>query len=409
MTIAIRFLLISCLLCTGILLSAQVQQPNVNLKFGKGLQITAADSSMHLKMQFRMQSLYTSDRDLESGSDWNSSYKIRRARLKFDGWALSPKLGYKVEMALSNDDLKSKDDWDQSSKAPKIMLDAVVKWKVHKYLEIWAGQTKLPGNRERVVSSQKLQFVDRSLVNGIFNIDRDMGVQFRSNLKYGQIVVKPMFALAMGEGRNITTGNIGGHSYTGRIELLPFGEFTSKGDYFGSDLKREATPKLALGATINLNQGASRQKQSGRFLMDESGNYLTNDLETIFIDGIFKYQGFSFAGEYARKSYVNVDVGDDGFPPTTAIDADGKSYYTGSGITFQAGYLTKKNWELSTRYTSVSPDNEKSFTGLNEYTLGLSKYIVGHSLKVQGDISLTDKEGTDTNNLRYRLQFEFGF
>lgn len=289
------------------------------------------------------------------------------------------------------------------------MLDAVVKWKVHKYLEIWAGQTKLPGNRERVVSSQKLQFVDRSLVNGIFNIDRDMGVQFRSNLKYGQIVVKPMFALAMGEGRNITTGNIGGHSYTGRIELLPFGEFTSKGDYFGSDLKREATPKLALGATINLNQGASRQKQSGRFLMDESGNYLTNDLETIFIDGIFKYQGFSFAGEYARKSYVNVDVGDDGFPPTTAIDADGKSYYTGSGITFQAGYLTKKNWELSTRYTSVSPDNEKSFTGLNEYTLGLSKYIVGHSLKVQGDISLTDKEGTDTNNLRYRLQFEFGF
>lgn len=67
-----------------------------------------------------MQSLYTSDRDLESGSDWNSSYKIRRARLKFDGWALSPKLGYKVEMALSNDDLKSKDDWDQSSKAQKL-------------------------------------------------------------------------------------------------------------------------------------------------------------------------------------------------------------------------------------------------------------------------------------------------
>ena len=405
----LRLLLITVFLLPSIILSAQSQLPNIDLKFGKGLRITATDSSMHLKMQFRMQSLFTSSRDLEEGSIWNTSYKIRRARLKFEGWALSPKLSYKVEIALSNDDLKSKDDWEQSNEAPKIMLDAVVKYKLHPNLEIWAGQTKLPGNRERVVSSQKLQFVDRSLVNDIFNIDRDLGIQLHGKLKSGNLVIKPIVAWAMGEGRNITIGNIGGYSYTGRLEVLPFGEFASNGDYFDADLKREETPKLAFGATYNLNQGTSRQKQSGRFLMDEDGNYLTNDIHTVFVDAVFKYQGFSLTSEYAQKSFVNITLHKNEIPPSTVIDADGKSYYTGEGFNVQMGYLMKNNWEVATRFTSILPDHEKSFKGLNEYTFGLSKYIVGHNLKLQGDVSLADYDEASTNNLRYRLQFEFGF
>jgi hypothetical protein len=41
-------------------------------------------------------------------------------------------------------------------KLQKIVLDAVLKWKVHQNWIIWAGQTELPGNRERVVSSHYL-------------------------------------------------------------------------------------------------------------------------------------------------------------------------------------------------------------------------------------------------------------
>ncbi len=404
-----QLLLISAFLLMGIFLSAQELQPDINLEFGKGLNILAADSSMFMKMQFRMQSLYTSSRDLEAGEAWNTSYKIRRARLKFSGWALSPKLGYKVELALSNDDLKSKNDWDQSSQAPKIVLDAFVKWKVHKNLEIWAGQAKLPGNRERVVSSQKLQLVDRSLVNSIFNLDRDLGIQFRGKLKSGDMILQPIFAWSMGEGRNITVGNIGGYNYTARLEFLPFGAFKSKGDYFDADLKREPSPKLAISATYNLNDGASRQKQSGRFLLDGDGNFLINDIRTVFVDGVFKFRGLSITGEYAHKSFVNVAFDNDGFPPSSAIDADGRSYYTGHGINLQIGYLTKKNWEVATRFTSVTPDHALDFAPLKEYTVGLSKYIVGHSLKIQSDVSLTDNAATNTNSLRYRIQFEFGF
>jgi len=92
--------------------SAKKQFPDVELKFGKGLQVLAADSSMALKIGFRFQSLFNSERSLEDGSDWETNFLIRRARLKFDGWAFNPNFVYKVELALSNRDLSSSSDFD---------------------------------------------------------------------------------------------------------------------------------------------------------------------------------------------------------------------------------------------------------------------------------------------------------
>ncbi|MGB0985166.1 MAG: porin [Saprospiraceae bacterium] len=393
-------------------LSAQ-NQPKVKLKFGKGLQVTAADSSAHIKFNIRFQSLYNSQRSLADRESWESSFLVRRARLKFGGWAINPNLAYKIELALSNRDLGSKHDFGETNEAPKVVLDAVVKWKAHKNLTIWAGQTKLPGNRERVVSSQKLQMVDRSLVNSIFNVDREMGVQLRSKFKIGNGVIKPILSWSFGEGRNITKTNIGGFHYMGRVEWLPLGEFSSKGDYFGSDLKREKTPKLAIAGSYSMNNGAARQKQSGRFLTltDDEGNenYLNNNLQTIFADMMFKYNGFSLMGEYAHKIVADKEIREQQDLRTQILDDNGRSYYTGSGFNVQAGYLFKKNIEVSARYTNVMPDTDVSFSGVEEYTLGLSKYIVGHALKLQTDVSYLDNgEGSD-NDLRYRFQMEFQF
>jgi hypothetical protein len=43
-------------------------------------------------------------------------------------------------------------------------------------LDNWFGQTKLPGNNQRVVSSGSLEFTDRTINNSRFNIDRDFGL-----------------------------------------------------------------------------------------------------------------------------------------------------------------------------------------------------------------------------------------
>lgn len=389
--------------------SAKQTLPNIKLKFGKGLQFVAADSSMALKIGFRFQSLFNSERSRVDGADWNTNFLIRRSRLKFDGWAVNPNLVYKVELALSNRDLGSSSDFEVTSEAPKIVLDAVAKWKFHKNFSLWVGQTKLPGNRERVVSSQKLQFVDRSLVNGTFNIDREMGLQLRSKFKTGNMVIKPMASLSFGEGRNTTISNIGGAHYVGRVELLPLGEFTSKGDYVEGDLKRENAPKIAIGASYSYNNGTPKQKTTGKFLVDVDDNYFENNLETFFIDMMFKYQGFSVMAEMANKRVVNNPFGNVDFDfRSSLVDANGRSYYTGTGINTQISYLFKNNIELAARYTNIKPDTEVSFSEINEYTLGMSKYVVGHSLKIQGDVSLIDKDGSD-EKLRYRLQMEFAF
>ena len=80
---------------------------------------------------------------------------VRRARIKGSGNVFSPKVSYKFEYDVANG----------------YVLDAVLKWNFAGNWTVWFGQTKLPGNIERVFSSQKLQLVDRSLLNSRFTLD----------------------------------------------------------------------------------------------------------------------------------------------------------------------------------------------------------------------------------------------
>ena len=43
-----------------------------------------------------------------------------------------------------------------------------------------------------------------------------------------------------------------------------------------------------------------------------------------------------------------------------------------------------------------------------QYTLGVSKYLVGHKLKVQSDVSYTTVGG-DTDSIMFRTGFELHF
>lgn len=379
------------------------------VKLGKGLSVTAKDSSMHVKIGFRFQTKFETAGGLKGDKDWSSDFQIRRARLKFDGWAFSPKLVYKVELAISPNDMKATKDFNEAGGTAKIVLDAALKWKFHKNFALWVGQTKLPGNRQRLVSSQKLQLVDRALVNSIFNIDRDIGLQLHSNFKIGGAVIRPIIAVTKGEGRNIVSKNIGGFQYTGKIEILPMGKFTGKGDYFEADLKREPKPKLSIAGAFNYNDRGAREKATGVFMTDTNGAYLQRSVYTAFADLAFKYQGFSLFAEYAITDYFFENGETVESIASEIVDANGKTYQTGHGVMVQAGYLFKHNIELAGRFTNVTPSWKGSFDGLREYTLGLSKYVVGHSLKIQTDVTLVDKFDSPDPTLRYRLQVELGF
>ena len=378
-----------------------IAQDATSNKFGKGITVVAQDSSFSMKFSTRFQTLYDGKLTIDDNS-WSDKILIRRARLKFDGFAYSPKLQYKVELGLSNRDHGSPNEF--TSNTARMILDAVIKWNFVGNWTLWVGQTKLPGNRERIISSSSLQFVDRSIVNSRFTLDRDIGIQIRHKDVLGEnFVVKEIVAVSQGEGRNITADNFGGYDYTFKVELLPFGEFESKGDYFGSDLKREETPKLAVGLSYDFNDGAVRQRgQQGSFMEGTNGLVFT-DLSTFLGDFMFKYKGFSAAGEYGNRQNI------DGFVAITGPNEVMK-FISGSGFVLQAGYLFDNNFELAGRFTTVAPD-DPAISGLREqteYTLGVSKYIVGHSLKVQSDASLLQSPGR-SDELRFRLQMELSF
>lgn len=375
-----------------------IAQETPSPKFGKGLfNLVGKDSTWTMKVGARMQFLATNAWDINGNGDFEkaeSSFLVRRARLKFGGFAFSPKLTYKLELGLSNRDIGGASEY--TNNAPRYILDAVVKWNFYKNFSLWAGQTKLPGNRERVISSGNLQFVDRSKLNSNFNIDRDMGLQIRHHFNLGgKFLVRDMFSISQGEGRNVTTGNLGGHQYTARVEILPFGKFTGKGDYSGSDLKREQTPKFSLGATYNFNDKAVKDKGSQGSYMEniaEPEGFDMANVSTVFVDAMFKYKGLSFMGEYANRD--------------TNENAAG-SVKKGNSINTQIGYLCKSNWEVAGRYTNVKFNGAGFST--NYYTLGVSKFLAGHKLKVQSDISYSDDTGLESGGLEYRLQFDIHF
>lgn len=381
------------------------QEPNAP-QFGKGLfNLVGKDSTWSAKIATRMQLLSSSTWTENSNGDFKDPHfnaLIRRARLKFDGFVYSPKLTYKIELGLSNRDLSGASQY--TSNAPRYILDAVVMWNFYRNFELWVGQTKLPGNMERVISSGNLQMVDRSLLNSQFTLDRGMGLQLRNKTKLTDtFILREILSISQGEGRNVTTGNLGGHQYSGRLELLPFGEFLGGGDYSGSDLKREETPKLMLAATYNINRNAVKTRgNQGSYMVTDFGFHQTH-INTVFIDAMFKYEGYSFMAEYARRDT------DDPF----AVNADGSLtgdvVQVGNGLNLQTGYLFKRNWEVSGRYTRIELD--KNITGENleqQYSLGLSKFIVGHKLKVQTDISyLSVDEGSD--EFMFRLQMDVHF
>jgi hypothetical protein len=393
------------LICATLLISSNLSSQETSApKFGKGLfNLIGKDSSFSMNVSARMQMLGTSNWDVNNGlSNPTSNLLVRRARLKFSGFAYSPKLKYKLELGLSNRDIGKASSF--TNEAPKYILDAVVKWNFSGNFVLWFGQTKLPGNRERVISSGDLQQVDRSLLNSRFNIDRDMGFQLRHHFNLTDtFIVKEMFAVSQGEGRNITTGNLGGHQYTSRIELLPFGKFASKGDYRGSDLKFEPAPKLALGFTYDFNNDAVKNRSNqGSYMTNDTGFYSTN-ISTVFVDAMYKHKGFSVMAEYAYRD------AEDAFAKNSDGTLTGDLVQVGNALNLQTGYLLSKTLEISGRYTNIDWDSDITGKGAeNQYTLGLSKYIVGHKLKVQTDVSYLDL-ATKTNQFMYRLQVDIHF
>lgn len=369
--------------------------------YGKGLGITSPDSLFMLNIRFRIQNRFAfATESLEDLSVSEIEARVRRMRLRFDGFIYDTRLTYVIQLSFSRGDL----DFDDTG-FPNVVRDALVLYSFNKHFSVGLGQTKLPGNRQRVNSSGDLQLPDRSIVNSTFNVDRDFGLQlyYDNNLGFMNYVLRG--AITSGEGRNVSKSDQG-LAYTGRLELLPLGQFTNGGDYFEGDLSREAKPKISVGLTYSNNENATRTGgQLGVFLPDGE----QRDIETSMADFLLKYNGWALTSEYLNRFTTN---------PLILIDPATTDYayiYKGHGFNIQGSYLFKNNWEVVSRFSEVKPSIELAdFTPyIKQYTVGTTKYIKGHRVKLQCDVTLEDQNWlstiqNDNRNWQVRFQVEAG-
>ncbi|MGJ8551086.1 porin [Winogradskyella wichelsiae] len=365
--------------------------------YGKGLGITSPDSIFKLNIRFRMQNRFTSlyNEDAEDGYE----AMIRRLRLRFDGYVGDPSIIYVIQLSFSPNDVGAIEDGDNLN----IIRDAIVFYRPDEHWNIGFGQTKLPGNRQRINSSGALQLTDRSINNASFNIDRDFGLQvYYLNELQDKFSYNVKTAISTGEGRNWTKEPDNGLAYTGRLELFPFGAFKSNGMLFEGDIKREESPKLMLSGVYHYNNNARRTRGTiGDDLFE------ARDIQSLFFDAIVKYNGWAFQTAYMQRTADNPVT----FNPDDVLDSE--YVFTGSGFDTQLSYIFKSNYEVIGRFSHQEPhkDIEALTPQTNQYSLGVTKYIWEHALKLQAEVTNTELNYLDsstTNNWYLRFQVEIG-
>lgn len=384
------------LLFLSLTLHAQ-DKNDLNPTFRDGIRFATSDNKFSLALRFRIQSrvgyISTTESDF---TPHEFDFRIRRMRLRLDGHVLDPRLTYNVQLSFSRAD----QDWDLSN-VPNVLRDAMIWYKTKHGLSLGMGQGKLPGNRQRVISSGEQQFPDRSIVNNALTLDRDVGLFAYYTFDKERFAFRLKAAITGGEGRNALPSDRG-LAYTGRLEILPLGPFSERNDYAEGDLVREARPKLSVAGTAHYNDRAIRTGgELGRLL------YEPRSLFSVHADLLFKYRGFAFSSEYL---YRHTD------DPETYDNGNNLRYvYAGQGINTQLSYCTPKMWELALRHSILSPQREIEENELKktQYGICLSKYLNKHRVKLQTDFTWERLYDNVSNsdageNFQWRFQIELG-
>jgi len=386
-----------CFFTLSIVAQAQVEsdeRPMLKVEDGLGFQ---KDSVFLVNMRFRMQNRAGYFSTLEGSEEPGFDARVRRLRLRFDGYMFTRKLAYYIQLSFSRSDQDIIPDL-----APNIVRDAMVYYYFTESFYMGFGQSKLPGNRQRVISSGNIQMPDRSIANALYTIDRDFGLFFYKNLSLGKPKLSLKGAVSSGEGRYAEFSN-NGLAYTGRIEFLPLGAFKNLGDYSEGDLEFEPKPKVSIAATYSYNHKAVRRGgQLGDFMSEPL------NMSTFIADMMFKWQGWALLGEYFYREI-------DGYSTDLDVRLSQLRAPAGNAYNIQLSKMISKKDEIIVRQAGNAPfEHLQSYQAsyLNR-AVGYGRYWNGHRIKAQAFLGLDDRTATDIqfgyeNRWVLMFQMEFG-
>ena len=362
-------------------------------------------TNFQLRAQMRFTTPYRSDpRQVSSfESEDQSNFEARRLRMKVGGHGRRPWLRYYTEVDMQ----PSRDVDDGSASASARVIDYridIAKWD---WLGLRLGQWKVDLNRERVDSSGRQQFVERSIANRVFTMDRQLGVQLRGHLFQETAADLRYFAgVFNGEGRGVNNTDAD-LLYTARLQWNFMGRDLA---FRQTDVEFTEEPIGSLAIAGFSNTGScTRWSSSGcgnldGFASPGSASPGQFEIKQVVQEYAFKYRGFSTQQEFHRKTITD--------------NAYGSTHVLTGGYA-QAGYFLHNvlravpaPLEVGMRYAYVNEPNASNRIFENdrrEVTVGVNWFIDGHDSKVTLDFSrLTiDDALLSDEALDYRLRLQW--
>lgn len=343
------------------------------LKFspGKGLEVKSKDERYALSISLRTGFLYSAHRT--PALPFEHNFEIRRVRLVMSGNVFSKHVKYLVQLALAPREVRVEDG---SVRAAPV-LDAYFKFDRLRDFNLWVGQYRVMYTRERNIADINPLLIDRSLANNEFNVDRDIGLDVRSEDVGGLGKLRYYAGVFMGDGRDQTRFSNSGLMYVGRVDFLPFGLFD---DYEASDQTRLRRPRLSLGAAYAYND---RARNNRGVLGTPPADGGSTNYHNFTADLMFKVAGLSIDAAYLWR--------DGRRNPGGAVDDMGapipvEAARNGHGWMAQAAFLIPRTGlEPAFRTSGTRGRGQTSMPDRNELGGGLNYYFAGHNLKLQVD------------------------
>jgi hypothetical protein len=246
------------------------------------------------------------------------------------------------------------------------LLDAYIGFELSDHLAFRAGQFQQPANpREMLFYEGNLAMPERSIVSRFYTATgREFGLAVMGSFGPSSgFIVRPTLAITSGDGINSfgslsNDPDLGGLKYSGRIDLLPFGDFDIES---AVDFERSESPRLAIGLASSYNDGASGptgESHGDWQLYDATGaaqlpGYLKN-----VVDILAKFKGVTLLAEYVNAAAYRLDGAYTSAALGTLLMPTEIStlLMLGNAYNVEAGYLFLSGWSIDARFSQTFPE-----------------------------------------------------
>ncbi len=341
--------------------------------------LQSEDGAYKLSTQARVQTRLTFEQE-DQGDDTSAhstAFSLPRVRLKFKGNALTKAIKYRLQFDFGKGNAVLKDAYTDI-----VLLPGAVHIKV--------GQYKRPFSRQQLVSSGKLELVDRAITDKAFGAGRDIGVMVHNGHE--------VFEYAVGVFNG--TGDKAHFLGTTEVDLT-----TGVGDVSGTFTNVPENLHPAFVAQVGYNHGGIKGYSEAdleggglRFAIGAAAYYeldVDEDDETSLRgvgDIVVKWNGLSVTG----AGFYRQD--DSGGAATSLLGAHA-----------QVGYVIAEQVQPAVRVALLEVEDGAS---VREVGGAFSVYFFGHTLKWQTDglAITTDVDGGEaTTDVMVRSQLQLAF